>query len=135
MTNVPQATVAERSSGKRAGSKAADRRSVAAGTRDGAKPASRGRAAGGSTGPASRVAQVRLQADELAALQKVMRQLHLTSTSEALREGIRLLVREAAEIGAAEDIRDFYGEQPAPLPEGVVPATERELAAVDAEQW
>jgi hypothetical protein len=81
------------------------------------------------------VVQVRLQGAELAALQQVMRQLHLSSLSEALREGIRLLVREAAEIGAAEDIRAFYGEQPAPLPEGVIPATEQELAAVDAEQW
>ncbi|MFL6074557.1 MAG: hypothetical protein ACJ73S_14275 [Mycobacteriales bacterium] len=69
------------------------------------------------------------------ALQKVMRQLHLPSTSEALREGIRLLVREAAEIAAAEDIRNFYGERSAPLPGGVVPATEQELAAADAEQW
>jgi hypothetical protein len=81
------------------------------------------------------VAQVRLQADELAALQNVMRQLHLPSTSEALREGIRLLVREAAEISATEDIRRFYGERPAPLPEGVIPATQQELAAADAEQW
>jgi hypothetical protein len=81
------------------------------------------------------VAQVRLQADELEALRNVMRQLHLSSTSEALREGIRLLVREAAEIAAAEDIRHFYGERPAPLPEGVVPATEQELAAADAERW
>lgn len=64
-----------------------------------------------------------------------MKQLHLSSTSEALREGIRLLVREAAEVAAAEDIRSFYGEQLAPLPEGVVPATEQELTAADAEQW
>jgi hypothetical protein len=46
---------------------------------------------------------VRLQADEVVALQNAMRQLRLSSTSEALREGIRLLVREAAEISAAEE--------------------------------
>jgi len=43
--------------------------------------------------------------------------------------------RRPAEIRAAEDIRDFYGERPAPLPDGVAPASEGELAAVDAEQW
>jgi hypothetical protein len=78
---------------------------------------------------------VRLQADEFAELRSAMRQLKLPSTSEALREGIRLLVREAVEISAAEDIRTFYGVRSAPLPQGVVPATEDELARADAEQW
>jgi Arc/MetJ-type ribon-helix-helix transcriptional regulator len=81
------------------------------------------------------VAQVRLQADEVAALQDVMRQLRLPSTSEALREGLRLLIREAGELAAAEQIRRFYGEAPAPTPEGVVKATEKDLAAADAMQW
>jgi Arc/MetJ-type ribon-helix-helix transcriptional regulator len=71
----------------------------------------------------------------MAALREVMDQLDLPSTSEALREGIRLLIREAAELAAAEEIRRFYGDQPVPLPDGVVPATEEELAAADAEQW
>lgn len=61
--------------------------------------------------------------------------LSLRSTSEALREGIRLLIREAAEAIAAKEIRRFYGGQPAPLPEGAVPATAEELAAADAQQW
>jgi hypothetical protein len=69
------------------------------------------------------------------ALREVMRQLSLPSTSEALREGIRLLIREAAEVAAAEKIRRFYGEQPVPLPDGVVPATKEELAAADAARW
>jgi hypothetical protein len=69
------------------------------------------------------------------ALREVMRQLSLRSTSEALREGLRLLVREAAEVAAADEIQRFYGEQPVPLPEGVTPATKEELAAADAEQW
>lgn len=85
--------------------------------------------------PASSVAQVRLQADELAQLHDAMRQLSLTTTSEALREGLRLLAREAREVTAAEEIRHFYGGEPAPLPDGVVPATQEELAAADLEQW
>jgi hypothetical protein len=71
----------------------------------------------------------------MAALHEVMRQLHLPSTSEALREGIRLLIREATEVAAAEEIRRFYGDKPAPVPEGVVPATKEDLAAADAAQW
>jgi hypothetical protein len=69
------------------------------------------------------------------ALHEAMRQLGLSSTSEALREGIRLLTREAAEVAAAEEIQRFYGDQPVPLPNGVVPATKEDLAAADAEQW
>jgi hypothetical protein len=81
------------------------------------------------------VAQVRLQADELSELRDAMRLLSLTTMSEALREGIRLLTREAREVTAAEEIRRFYGGKPAPLPDGVAPATEEELAAADSEQW
>jgi hypothetical protein len=81
------------------------------------------------------VAQVRLQPDELAALREVMRRLHLASTSEALRAGIRLLTREAVETAAADNIRRYYGDRPAPRPDGVVPATADELAEADAEQW
>ncbi len=71
----------------------------------------------------------------MAALQHVMRQLRLPSTSEALREGIRLLIREASELAAAEKIRHFYGDDPVPVPEGVVRATEEDLAAADAARW
>lgn len=48
---------------------------------------------------------------------------------------LRLLIREAAEIATAEEIHRFYGDQPAPLPDGVTPATQEELDAADAEQW
>lgn len=41
----------------------------------------------------------------------VVRQLRLSTTSEALREGIRLLVREAREIAAAEDCQAPGAEQ------------------------
>lgn len=91
-------------------------------------------AAGAALGP-SRLAQVRLRADEVAALQEVMRTLELSSTSDALREGLRLLAREAAEVGAANELRAFYGGQPAPLPEGVTPASEAELQEADEMTW
>lgn len=86
-------------------------------------------------GGVSQVAQVRLQADEVAALQDAMQQMRLLSTSEALREGIRLLIHEASELAAAEKIRHFYGDVAAPLPDGVVEATEEDLAAADTVQW
>ncbi|MEV6359013.1 hypothetical protein [Nocardia asteroides] len=64
-----------------------------------------------------------------------MRTLDLGSTSDALREGLRLLAREAAEVDAAEEIRAFYDDRHAPLPEGVVEPTDDELAAVDEMRW
>ncbi|HEY5846585.1 MAG TPA: hypothetical protein VIT42_07330 [Microlunatus sp.] len=80
--------------------------SAATGGRGVPRVGSRRRTAG-SPGTASRVAQVRRAADDFAELEKVMRQLHLSSTSEALRAGIRLLVRDAAEVAAADDIGSF----------------------------
>ncbi|WP_083448977.1 MULTISPECIES: hypothetical protein [Actinoplanes] len=71
----------------------------------------------------------------MADLRTVMRALDLATTSEALREGIRLLIREAKEIAATQQINEFYGGRKAPLPDGVVPATPDELAAADAEEW
>ena len=85
--------------------------------------------------PKSSVVQVRLQPDEIAALHAAMRDLRLDSTSDALREGIRMLVREAAEVTAATEIQRFYGGRAAPLPDGVVAATDEDLAAADATQW
>lgn len=83
----------------------------------------------------TKVAQVRLQAEEMAALNEVVRRLNLPSTSEALREGLRLLVREVAEMEAAEEIRSFYDSGQAPLPDAVAPASEADLAAVDELRW
>jgi hypothetical protein len=82
-----------------------------------------------------RLAQVRLRPDEAAALDEVMAALHLESTSDVLREGLRRLVHEVAEMRAAEEIRAYYGDRPAPLPEGVAPATDEELAAADEIDW
>ncbi|MGW4647805.1 hypothetical protein [Kitasatospora sp. NPDC004289] len=95
--------------------------------------AKRGPVAAGPAG--SQVAQVRLRGDEVRALREVMSALQLESTSDALREGLRLLAREAAEVTAAEEIRAFHGGYPAPLPDGVSEPTEAELAAVDEMQW
>ncbi|WP_245670339.1 hypothetical protein [Micromonospora mirobrigensis] len=95
--------------------------------------AARGKGQGATSG--SKVAQVRLQADEVADLEMVVRHLNLGSTSEALREGLRLLVREAAEERAAEEIRAYYHGEQASRPDGVVPATEAELRAADDTQW
>ena len=80
---------------------------------------------------AARPAQVRLRADEAARLVYSMRVLKITSTSDALREGLRLLEREATEEEAATEIRAYYQKQPAPLPEGVIPIAEAEMAAAD----
>jgi len=83
----------------------------------------------------SKLAQVRLRPDEMAALRDVMRTLHLDSTSDALREGLRLLSREAAEVGAAEEIRAFYAGEPVPVPTGVTPVSDADLEAADESQW
>lgn len=83
--------------------------------------------------PAS--AQVRLDPDEWAALSRSMRILGLHSTSEALREGLRLLQREAVEVEAATEIRRFYDDRPAPVPEGVQPVTQADLDAADRSEW
>lgn len=81
------------------------------------------------------LAQVRLQADDAEALQQAMRTLNLASTSDALREGLRLLVREAAEVGAAEEISSYYENRSAPLPEGAPAPSEDELRAADETEW
>jgi hypothetical protein len=84
---------------------------------------------------ATSVAQVRLRPDEMADLQQVMQILELHSLSDALREGLRLLSREATEVAASQEIRDFYQGAKAPTPTGVLPATADELAAADKTEW
>lgn len=93
-----------------------------------------GSSASASLGP-SKLAQVRLRADEMVTLREAMRVLDLASTSDALREGLRLLTKEASEVAAANEIQAFYGNKPAPLPDGVIAPTERELAAADEIEW
>ncbi|WP_262007438.1 hypothetical protein [Streptomyces sp. FIT100] len=89
----------------------------------------------GSYSSSTEVAQVRLRPDEMADLRLVMQSLNLPSVSDALREGLRLLSREAAEVAASEEIRAFYQGVPAPTPAGVLPATAEELAAADEIEW
>lgn len=89
----------------------------------------------GSYSRSTEVAQVRLRPDEMADLRLVMQSLKLPSVSDALREGLRLLSREAAEVAASEEIRTFYQGTPAPAPAGVLPATAEELAAGDEIEW
>jgi Arc/MetJ-type ribon-helix-helix transcriptional regulator len=96
--------------------------------------ASQARQKRGGSGATS-VAQVRLRPDELADLQQVMQTLNLHSLSDALREGLRLLSREATEVAAAQEIRDFYQGAQAPTPAGVLPMTADELAAADETEW
>jgi uncharacterized protein YciW len=108
---------------------------AAAATRKKAAPAESKRTSAAAALGRSQLAQVRLRSDEMQALQEVMQTLHLSSTSDALREGLRLLAREAAEVGAAEEIRSFYRGQSAPLPEGAAQPSEAELAAADEMQW
>ncbi|MBV7705445.1 hypothetical protein NOVA_21940 [Nocardia nova] len=83
----------------------------------------------------SHVVRVRLRDNEVRALEQAMQTLDLASTSDALREGLRLLAKEAAEVGVAVEIREFYRDQPTPLPEGVAEPTDSELAAADYVQW
>lgn len=85
---------------------------------------------------AMEVVQVRLRPDEMADLRQVMDALNLPSLSDALREGLRLLSRNAAEVAAAKEIRTYYhGAPAAPTPVGVAPATSDELSAADEIQW
>jgi hypothetical protein len=89
----------------------------------------------GSYSGSTEVAQVRLRPDEMADLRHVMETLQLSSLSDALREGLRLLSREAAEMAAAEEIRAFYKGQPAPTPAGVLPISTEEVEAADDTEW
>jgi hypothetical protein len=61
------------------------------------------------TVPRDRLVQVRLSAGDLTALHDILRTLNLRSSSDALRVGLRLLAREAAEVRASAAIHAFYG--------------------------
>ena len=43
--------------------------------------------------------------------------------------------REQAEMAAAQEIRAFYGDGVAPLPDGVTEPDEAELRAADLAEW
>jgi hypothetical protein len=80
-------------------------------------------------------AQVRLSAQDWADLRETMQILDLETTSQALREAIRLLHREARQIQAAQSIAEFYAEGEPPLPVTDALVTEADLAAADRAEW
>ncbi|MDT0441939.1 hypothetical protein [Streptomyces johnsoniae] len=80
-------------------------------------------------------AQVRLSAQDWADLRETMRILGLGTTSEALREAIRLLHREARQVQAAQSIAEFYADAEPPLPVTDALVTEADLAAADRAEW
>jgi hypothetical protein len=80
------------------------------------------KARAGSSPGGSVTVQARVDADfatEL--LQNDASVLGLSGMSEVVREGLRLVHRRARELALASEYDRFYGGQPAPLPEGVVP--------------
>jgi hypothetical protein len=80
-------------------------------------------------------AQVRLSAQDWTDLRETMSILDLETTSQALREAIRLLHREARQIQAAQSIAEFYAEAEPPLPVTDALVTEADLAAADGAEW
>ena len=80
------------------------------------KPSPRGSASSGG----SVTMQARVDADfarELVEADAPV--LGLDGTSALVREGLRLVHKRARELAMAEEYDEFYGETPAPLPEGV----------------
>lgn len=81
------------------------------------------------------IAQVRLGGAEWAELRETMKALGLSSTSEALREALRLLHREARREAMAQGIERYYHGEPAPAPEGVPPVSAADVEAADRYEW
>jgi len=48
--------------------------------------------------------------------------LGLAGPSAVVREGLRLVHKRARELAVAAEYDNFYSGQPAPLPDGVIPA-------------
>lgn len=84
------------------------------------------------SGARDRLVHVRLCRADLDALHDVMRTLNLRSTSDALRVGLRLLAREAAEVRAADEIYAFFGRRLAePAGDGLAPIDTAVPAVID----
>lgn len=81
------------------------------------------------------LAQVRLNNEEWHDLRETMTNLGLSSTSQALREALRLLHREARHQAMADDIEQYYGGEQAPVPDGVLPVSDADLEAADRAEW
>jgi hypothetical protein len=77
----------------------------------------------GSLASGTVVMQARVDADFAAdLLEHDAPALGLVGISALVREGLLLLHRRARELTAAAEYERFYGGQPAPLPDGVIPA-------------
>jgi hypothetical protein len=79
-------------------------------------------------------AQVRLTQREWEDLVETMTLLRLESTSDALREGLRLLHHEAKAEAMARNISQYYRGSAPPLEGDPVPTFE-ELTAADSSEW
>jgi hypothetical protein len=88
-----------------------------------------------AVGKQQTVAQVRLGKDEWAELRETMKALGMSSTSQALREALRLLHREARRETMAHGIERYYHGEPAPPPEGVPPVSAADIEAADRSEW
>jgi hypothetical protein len=67
--------------------------------------------------------QARVDADfAVELLERDAPALGLEGASAVVREGLRLLHQRARELAAAAEYDQFYGGQPAPLPDAVIPA-------------
>jgi Arc/MetJ-type ribon-helix-helix transcriptional regulator len=61
------------------------------------------------------IIQARMSTDDVAQLDADRVALGLATRSDAIREGLRLLHRQARHTALARDYDDFYGHQEAPL--------------------
>jgi len=66
--------------------------------------------------------QARVDADFAELLKADALVLGLAGMSEVVREGLRLVHKRARELSLVAEYDQFYAGQPAPLPQGVVPA-------------
>src|SRR5579884_2243768 len=81
------------------------------------------RAAAAPRGRQSVIMQARIDGEFARTLvERDARVLGLSGPSDLVREGLRLVHRQAQEKEMAEGYDRFYGGQPAPLPAGVVPS-------------
>ncbi len=101
-----------------AGSGAAGTVSTARGGRRSARRASGGRAAPRAAAPASTVTmQARVDAGFARELEADAAVLGLRSASELVREGLRLVHKQARELAMAASYDEFYAGKPAPVSE------------------
>ena len=68
-----------------------------------------------ATKTGSKLVQARISAAEASILERTIATLGLDSSSDALREGLRLLDIHAQETEAAQQMSELYGDQAAPL--------------------